>query len=596
MNDNLEQKTLLQIFLEHLIIGLIKNWISIALFFIYFLLSNKEMPIFTDLFRIQSIQAKDYFNVIISTTASIFGIVVTVVLLTFELSKHTLFKRIGGNILNNSIVRNFISLGVVTILLSIASYVLIPDFSNGKNITIAYYVSYLFILFVVLIYPVMKSILYSTSGLRKVLKSIHSLKVEDFDVNDFDSNSISLLENDETPFFLIKAELISSIRDNDFETYNLILKALNWRIIDLIGDGSNRSLVEKVQRGLVIIWKGGNFEAVRVGSYQYFDAVWDSILTIYINAIEKKHPYLHYQEIGFFFLQDFLSFLGRNKLHDNLSTAAKTLSNIFRFSLQENCPQENLLEELYGYFKKQGGVYNIDASLQWDYIIDFGESIFEIQKIAIENNDRTLYENCERELSIILSRISNGEISNLGELQIAYLIIDIVRDKIYNAETALQSKLFDKKSNPFKLEKYMLERAIKEEKVYTQYIMTSIGDFIIKCQRQRTLYSIGLLDEWGALSRIISEYFKKNEMAKKAINYIIETLEVMKREIENTQLPDEVENYDEIKKIIKSLRDILLKDNGELAATQAKKLKDNLDSFKALKRDKEYYIVAWERN
>ena len=101
----------------------------------------------------------------------------------------------------------------------------------------------------------MKIILYSTSGLKKSINLIDILTAEDFNITDFDSNSISLLEDNSTSLYSIRAELISAVRENDFETYNLMLSRLNIRVIDLMGTGQNRRSMETIQRGLTLVWK-----------------------------------------------------------------------------------------------------------------------------------------------------------------------------------------------------------------------------------------------------------------------------------------------------------------------------------------------------
>lgn len=333
---------------------LAKWWVLLVLIFTYSLLRYISFSVVPDILEISSLKASDYFNVVIGATASIFGILIAVVLLTFELIKNSLFRKAEANIFNNPIVTNFVSLGIITIVLSFISYVTIQKFDNPVDLTIGYFIGYIFVIFLFSIYPFMKGLLYSTSGLKSCRKLIASLSIKDFDVVDFDTNSVSLLEDSRTPLYQIRSELISMVRENDFQGYNMVLGWLNSKVIELQADGMNRYQMAKIQKGLILVWKGANLEAKRVGNHQYFDSIWESILSLYVEAIAQKHPYLHYQEIDFY-QRDFIAFLSRNSLGDNLATGAKILSNVFRFSLESNCPRQEKLYDLYKFFGKEGG-------------------------------------------------------------------------------------------------------------------------------------------------------------------------------------------------------------------------------------------------
>ncbi len=188
--------------------------------------------LFPDLLNLSNTTASDYFDLLINSTASIFGILIAVVLLTFELVKHISFRRKDENILNKNVVTNLVSLAVIILVLSLISYANIKDFKEPNNLSIGYFLGFLFIYFIISIFPATKSILESANTLKKIKIKIENLTVEQLaEIATIDNNKFISKDNN-LVLVRIRQELLNSVRDCDYEGYAAIIANLNKRCRD----------------------------------------------------------------------------------------------------------------------------------------------------------------------------------------------------------------------------------------------------------------------------------------------------------------------------------------------------------------------------
>lgn len=563
-------------------------------FFVYLVLKFYVPKLFPDLLHLSDVQASDYFGLILNSTASIFGILIAVILLTFEL-KHISLRRKDDNILSKNVVIHLISLALVILILSLVSYVSIKDLKDANNLTIGYFLGYLFIGFIVSIFPATKNILESTNTLKKTKEEIESLSVEQLSqIETIESNKFIFKDNT-LVLVRIRQELLVSVRDSDYEAYASILDSLNKRCIILLQQGKDRQVAEVVFRGFTFILNAGVYEALRVSNHQYYETVWESIDVMYEYAAKTKIYLLHYQYLDFF-VMDYIKFLSRNKLGDALSTGAKTLTNALEQNLKHNCPPQERLSNLYSIFEKGKKVDQfIDSSIQWDEINEFVWNINTIQNSSIENGDRQLYDVCRYEFEFLAREIGRGSFSNLGEYQEAYIVIRIISHQTYNALIAHQQKLLDQSMKSFNIDTQLIPDLIKNEKFYVQRVLEEISDYIIKSQRQKVLDDFFSLNYWGAIGRHIADLYVSNKTAKQSIWFIVDTLEKLKIEIENNQLPSDARNYNETKNQLKFLKEYLSKNHVSKNDVVIVKVNHLISSFQEVKEESDTRIVKWNK-
>ena len=100
------------------------------------------------------------------------------------------------------------------------------------------------------------------------------------------------------------------------------------------------------------------------------------------------------------------------------------------------------------------------------------------------------------------------------------------------------------------------------------------------------------MNDWGAIPRHSAKHYNINPTVRKATKYIFRTFLKMKKEIEESQLPEQVKNYEQIK-IQLSAMYRTLSDNG-VEDDLTKAIKESLNSFMTITGSTEFSIVAWE--
>jgi len=225
-----------------------KYYFGILATLIYFGLKFYSPKIFPDLLNLSSISPTNYFELLISSTTSIFGILIAVILLTFEFVKHTSFRRKEENILTKSVVTNLVSIAISVIVLSLISYSSIQDFKQSNNLTTAYFLGFLFVGFIVSIFPATKGILETANTLKNTKEEIENLTIVQFrEILTLQDNKF-ISKDSSLALVRIRHELLNSVRECDYEAYTAILEELNNKAIELIGKGDNRQTTEIVFR------------------------------------------------------------------------------------------------------------------------------------------------------------------------------------------------------------------------------------------------------------------------------------------------------------------------------------------------------------
>ena len=91
----------------------------------------------------------------------------------------------------------------------------------------------------------------------------------------------------------VRNKLTNYVRECDYETYNIVVQGSNNRIRELLEDGKDRRLTGEVFQAYKFIIEPGIFEASRVGNFQYYMTIWESVDELYEFAAKNKIPYVN---------------------------------------------------------------------------------------------------------------------------------------------------------------------------------------------------------------------------------------------------------------------------------------------------------------
>lgn len=558
----------------------------------YISLKYQTLSCFPDSLGLQRLDPGDYFGLILNITASVLGVLITVVLLMFQMNKDTLLRRKGENFMDKPMILTIIVVSLSILVLGFISYITIPKFLSSQDVTIGYLMGYLFIGFIALIFPAIKDILDELNTLKIAGDRIKSLVVTDFFRDEIQLNDYTSLGSDH-PLSRIRHDLTIAVRDGDYEAYTQILSELNIQAGKLYGNGSNRILTHGIMNGLSYVWKESIFEASRNNIQQFFRSLWDTLGNLFADAATKKAPLLHFQELEHF-IYEHIQFLSRNNMGDALTEGVWMLAEALGKNLGNNSPTQDQISELYHrYDDLEPVAHNINASMQWHYIKRFLKFIESIQLSAIENQDRELYQTCSFHSNSILNDIAQEIYPLLGDYQVADLAIDIIWHKKEFSENAIKAGLFNNTFSDFEINTHFISYAIRKQAFYLKELMSSTSDFMVTSQRNGNL-AANTIVMFGAIGRHASAMYVGNEMANKVVGYVVRTFKQMKEDIELDPSPVKTPNYLEIKKQLESQKAFLIRDNPDLDAPILVQIADIISTFNAVEADTQTDIIPWD--
>ena len=231
---------------------LIEAWLPIALILSYFVIAITglvdKLAFLPDWLDLHEVDPKEYFGLIIGAIASIFGIVMAVILLTVEVLKERLNRNIHTNPLENQLIRNSIYSSISLIGLSFVAYIQIDAFDNSKYLTLGYFIGIIFIAYIYSVYPVLKKIIGKSSKIKQNADLVDTLSF-----NSFKNVSRQRFRRDfeqDDRLKVLKSEIDSYIISSNVSAYKKINDDILNKAFGYINDGQIRNQTEIVVAGL----------------------------------------------------------------------------------------------------------------------------------------------------------------------------------------------------------------------------------------------------------------------------------------------------------------------------------------------------------
>ncbi len=524
----------------------VKYLIGVCLWLIVFIIiRNVHSSYVADFFSLANFTSEsthEYFKLICEITASIFAILLAVITFGFELLGKNSRRRKRFNFLSKWWVSFVISVPVVIIIFSLYSAFSIQNLNQTNDLTTTYFLGIMFVCFVLSLFPFTVFLISKTDTVNDVKKLISQFT----EGKEFDSE--------------ITNELFYYIQEFDRDAYNNhLLSHLSQHCLSLIGDASNRQKVNSIFQSLTKVWEAGNIDATRINEQQYFVSVWLSVKDIYVHAAKHKSFLLHYQAIEDF-IRIQVEYLAVNNSIEGLSSAAKTLSEIYLHQLKYNCPKQETIRDLYwANGEKEAPNPSMDSDLQWDHINNILWQLHQLQKGSIELKSKHLYETVKFELSSILFSLRYNYDLKLGDYQESYIVYEIFSFQKYYAETALEKRMFQNSVEAFHFSVHEIADYIKKQKIFAADLVKQIEDYLLYCQKYNYLDDFMSIRDLGGLARVISMEYTNNATVQNEFLSIVEILAKLKTEIEKQVNFSENKNHNEIKRELESLKDRVIK-------------------------------------
>lgn len=578
-----------------------KGWLfGLTIFIFLILLLNpyaEQIAFIPDWLNLEQINPKEYFGLIIGAIASIFGILMAVILLTVEFFKERINNNKHINPLENDLIRNCIYNSVNLIGLSFIAYIFIENFRTSKSLTIGYFLGIIFIAYIYSVFPVLKRIVGKSSQIKNNIELVKTLVFEDFKkVSKYRYSE----KHKDSKLKELKKEIDIYILDNNILSYENISERILNKSLGLISEGSDREVCDIVLGALTWMWRENCKTAIRANDSQYFDYVWNSIEKIYLHAAANKIELLFLYEIESFIYFDLK---GLYKVFQNtlsLSTGLDVIEQSFNANLQYNCPQqEEIWDLIYRYENKRIDSSTI-ASSQWDHINRVMDFVFDIQDVAIELRDKSLYKECNMRINSFCTHIAFN-FNNLGKYQKGDLIWKALSTNYYKSSIALEVNLYNSTLDCYKIHDFLIKRLIKEEVLDERdlrIILRDLGNNLFKELKQSRLhtdYNFGTFADFCRIGIYSIKNYKNRDVDKNVVNYFYRYLKRLKKFIEKEGVENYTFEYKNIKRAlnhyIKVAVDIDRFDDTKKPVIKWKSLHN---SFQPIPDNKDFIKIKWK--
>ncbi|MFY0630466.1 MAG: hypothetical protein JXR05_08800 [Flavobacteriaceae bacterium] len=560
----------------------------------------EKIAFIPDYLNLSQVKSKDYFGLIIGAIASIFGILMAVILLTVEFFKEKLDKNKHTNPLDNKLIRNSIYNSINLIGLSFISYILFDDFNISKNLTIGYFLGIIFIAYIYSVYPVLRKIINNSSQIKNNIELTNILDLNSFKI----ASRPRVHKNNETNETLktLKKQLDLYILSNNVSAYEKINSNILSKGLQLISNGQNNYNCGIVIDGLIWLWRQNLKVAIRVNDDHYFELIWIYIKEIYTHFANQKTPLSNLEELNYFIEFDLLKLHIKLNNSTPLSTALDCVEVSFIENLKKNCPrQEDLVDLIHAY---EGGdleyMHDYTPAAQWRNLKDLLHYIAGIQESAIKLDDKDIFEESSRRIETICTKL-NFHMISLGSYQKGNLTWQILSHSFNNSHKALKSEMYENTKDCLRVPQHLMKRLIEDGDLNNKdirIIIRTLADNIVLAYKDDKLFTnahFGTLREFSLIGINCLKSYKKDKTAKQIVKYIIKVLIHLKDFAEKDLSSINPNDYLAIKKRIKHFADVAKKlDDFKEDEKPIKKWIEVYNDFKNVVEEVDFGIVKWK--
>ncbi len=556
---------------------------------LFTLISLCPVHLVPDYLGLSSVDKNEYLSLVIGSVSSILGIVVSVILIRFELVKQRLGRQVNNYFLRNAWFKRLVTLLTVTICWALLVFLASIRFDANSLTTHLYLVAYLFFASIMLLFPSSYNILISSTSLQIIRHELE--KLDDSVISSFTHKkniyfreSYPLFDIDEnTPIDILKRLAQTFIRENDTNAAKLLLFFSCDHLISWIGISNDRNIVNAnpnmpMHRQIAgvsndqniigtkidiitSIWHVIAIESIAQKNIELLCSLWNTFFQLHEHYAKNK-MYLLYLENLDSFERKYVDLLQQNNMSAVLALGVKYRGNVMILHLTENCPEEKYLEDL-GMYSGEPYVHvenhNTAENIEWDHISEFwtitdDRTITDNIRYAIDVNDKHLLSVAFRTMRNLINDIVRLE--NLGEKQkgfivirlyesCAYYFLKVVKSDNYN-EDILLPRIFDGSYSG---------NYVETDTIYYKRVISAFSDFVINlCMLKFDYSALNYINNLATLGRYCREKVNKEKRFLNTCYLVVDTFKYLQPKFE-ADIAKYGKGYIELKRQIESVRD-----------------------------------------
>lgn len=557
--------------------------IFISAVVLFLTLTLSPLHFIPDYLKLKEIDHLNFLGLVISSISSLLGIIVSIILIRFELLRQQIGRRVNDHFLNNRSFKRLISLLLITILWAGSTYISSKILSIDILITHLYFAAILFGLCLIVLFPASYSILKSSTSIAVVHHELLKLNEEALEV--FQKNkdihfrqSYPLFDIDEdTSVDILKRLAQSYVKNNDTNAVKFILFASTEHLISWIGISKYRENInsqtkltmgqrmagdhaEREMTGAKIdivssIWQTIVMESIRERNIEVLNSLWNAFSMLHSHFASNKMYVLHLEKLDYFERKLFEQLM-KADLSSVLEMGLKYRSDVFLLHLEKNCPEEKYIKDIgliLGEPYVHSEDHNIAENVEWGHVSEF-HLIGTVVEHAIKTTDAGLIFDGFHAFRHIIHEVVR--IKSMGKKQQAFVVIRLYETLAYYLLEAIRSdssREFVSLTTAF--DGSDVAEYVRANSIFSKRVVSKFSDFVIEVNQTKAR-SAGLhaMNHLGTLGRALKEHVSKDNKAKSVTLFILDTFKYLKAEFE-----EDIENYSEqyidLEKQIRSIRD-----------------------------------------
>ncbi|MCU0421659.1 MAG: hypothetical protein MUC81_02520 [Bacteroidia bacterium] len=522
-----------------------------------------------DYFKLKEIDHLSFLGLVISSISSLLGIIVSIILIRFELLRQQIGRRVNDHFLNNRSFKRLITLLLITILWAGVTYISSKILATDTLVTQLYFAAILFGLCLIVLFPASYSILKSSTSIAVVRQELLKLNEEALGV--FQKNkdihfrqSYPLFDVDEdTSVDILKRLAQSYVKSNDTNAVKFILFASTEHLINWIGASKYREHInsqtkltmgqriagdhaEREVTGAKIdivssIWQVIIMESIRERNIEVLNSLWNAFSMLHSHFATNKMYVLHLEKLDYFERQLFEQLM-KADLPPVLEMGLKYRSDVFLLHLEKNCPDEKYIKDIGSILGEpyvHSEDHNIAENVEWGHVSGF-HLIGYVVEHAIKTSDAGLIFDGFHTFHHLIHEVVR--IRSIGKKQQAFVVIRLYETLAYYLLEAIKSnssREFVSLTTAF--DGSDVAEYVTANSIFSKRVVSKFSDFVIEVNQTKAK-SAGLLaiNDLGTLGRALKEHISKDNKAKSVTLFILDTFKYLK-----TKFEDDIENYSE---------------------------------------------------
>lgn len=541
-------------------------------------------------------------SIIIGSLASILGIIIAILLVSFEILRQTYSHYALHGLFEYDNLKFLFSLFISSIIVSVIALVTLEDPLKIYNFNLLYLSIMLFGICLIILYPFVRKCLDITRSKKKIMDMIESINYSHImnylQISRTRIHGERVASIEKNPIYILNEVVTRSFDNKDTVIPEMILIRSTDVLLNLIKNNSEYNIRDLIN-GFLIIIKNSAFQAIRNESVNILRLIMIQIKRIHIFCAKSRFDWSNLVELNDIF-QDIL----HKTIEANLTASAENnfiiLESILFNQLFYNVPKEDDLfwfqERIQRKKIEEDEQESIKRDNQWFTVSQMYLGMFFscIDKaLELRNGNIALYGTY-----ILNSFISEIEKIHLGSKQKKQLIRDCYHHISSNIISARNNGLLNKRNIGFISFSFNYDTILsilnKRDQEYSKIpLLDFCGTLIVLAQEQ--FFDESIQNNLGAIGRSLIEKINEDNLFLKAEILICNTFYKIYEQVMLFELEDGSKILDEIFKQVDSLKRWMKYKNvkNKILEDKINKILEELKTVTKVRNNKDDIIIEW---